>query len=38
MARGAHYPSHTMWTAWICWTLAVVAAPWLRARDADAGT
>nr|WP_316638646.1 phosphatase PAP2 family protein [uncultured Roseateles sp.] len=20
MARGAHYPSHTMWTAWICWT------------------
>lgn len=21
-ARGAHYPSHTLWTAWICWTLA----------------
>jgi membrane-associated PAP2 superfamily phosphatase len=38
MARGAHYPSHTMWTGWICWTLAVIAAPWLRARDADAGT
>ena len=38
MARGAHYPSHTMWTAWICWTLAVAAAPALRARDADAGT
>ena len=18
--RGAHYPSHTLWTAWICWT------------------
>jgi len=38
MARGAHYPSHTMWTGWICWTLAVAAAPWLRARDADAVT
>ncbi len=24
MLRGAHYPSHTMWTAWICW--AVTAA------------
>ena len=21
MARGAHYPSHTMWTAWICWVV-----------------
>jgi membrane-associated PAP2 superfamily phosphatase len=21
MARGAHYPSHTMWTAWICWAI-----------------
>lgn len=20
--RGAHYPSHTLWTAWICWTSA----------------
>lgn len=24
MARGAHYPSHTMWSAWICWTLALL--------------
>ena len=23
MARGAHYASHTMWTAWICWAMAV---------------
>ncbi len=38
LARGAHYPSHTMWTAWICWTLAVIAAPALRARNADADT
>lgn len=31
MLRGAHYPSHTMWTAWICWALSFVAAqakPW----------
>ena len=27
MARGAHYPSHTLWSAWICWTLAMLAAP-----------
>lgn len=20
MVRGAHYPSHTLWSAWICWT------------------
>lgn len=26
MLRGAHYPSHTMWTAWICWALTVAAA------------
>jgi membrane-associated PAP2 superfamily phosphatase len=31
LARGAHYPSHTMWTAWICWALTGAAAhlgPW----------
>ena len=22
-ARGAHYLSHTLWTGWICWTVAV---------------
>jgi membrane-associated PAP2 superfamily phosphatase len=22
--RGAHYPSHTLWTIWICWTIALV--------------
>lgn len=26
MLRGAHYPSHTMWTAWICWALTVAVA------------
>jgi len=24
MARGAHYPSHTMWTAWICWVICAM--------------
>lgn len=23
--RGAHYPSHTLWTAWICWILALAS-------------
>lgn len=32
LARGAHYPSHTLWTAWICWTVAFAAARLLRAR------
>ena len=22
--RGAHYMSHTLWTAWLCWTLGMV--------------
>lgn len=22
--RGAHYPSHNLWTAWICWTVALI--------------
>ena len=22
--RGAHYPSHTLWTAWICWTVGLL--------------
>jgi membrane-associated PAP2 superfamily phosphatase len=27
MLRGAHYASHTLWSAWLCWTLAMLAAP-----------
>ena len=23
LARGAHYPSHTLWSAWLCWTACV---------------
>lgn len=30
LARGAHYPSHTLWTAWICWAVSVAA--WHGAR------
>ena len=26
LARGAHYPSHTLWSAWLCWTICVIAA------------
>ena len=22
--RSAHYPSHTLWTAWICWIVALI--------------
>ena len=32
LARGAHYPSHTLWTAWVCWTVS--AAAWHAARRA----
>ncbi|MDO8419860.1 MAG: phosphatase PAP2 family protein [Rubrivivax sp.] len=24
--RGAHYPSHTLWSAWLCWAINAVAA------------
>ena len=27
MARGAHYASHTLWTAWLCWTLCALLTP-----------
>ncbi len=28
LVRGAHFVSHTLWSAWLCWTLALVAAQW----------
>ncbi|TXI19057.1 MAG: phosphatase PAP2 family protein [Roseateles sp.] len=40
MVRGAHYPSHTMWTGWLCWAATVLAAqvgPWRLRRAAAAG-
>lgn len=27
-ARGAHFASHTLWSAWLCWALCVLAARW----------
>lgn len=30
LARGAHYPSHTLWSAWLCWTLCVIGDRLLR--------
>ncbi|SFC30427.1 Membrane-associated enzyme, PAP2 (acid phosphatase) superfamily [Polaromonas sp. OV174] len=34
--RGAHYMSHTLWTAWLCWTVAAVVdlgVSWLISRQ-----
>ena len=25
LVRGAHYPSHTLWSAWLCWLICVLA-------------
>lgn len=25
--RGAHYLSHTLWSAWLCWTIASAVQP-----------
>ena len=36
LARGAHYPSHTLWSAWACWALCALAA-WLQGRRRAAG-
>lgn len=32
MARGAHYLSHTLYTAWVCWSLTAASWHALRAR------
>lgn len=26
LARGAHFPSHTLWSAWLCWSIGAMAA------------
>lgn len=28
--RGAHYPSHLLWTMWLCWAAGTITAPLLR--------
>lgn len=29
LARGAHFPSHTLWSAWICWAIGAAASRWI---------
>ena len=37
LARGAHYPSHTLWSGWLCWAICVAAVPRQRkAKSAPA--
>lgn len=40
LARGAHYPSHTLWSAWACWVLCVAASrlPALQSVSAKPST
>jgi membrane-associated PAP2 superfamily phosphatase len=38
LARGAHFASHALWSAWLCWVVCVVAAPVLAARPAPRQT
>ena len=34
LARGAHFPSHTLWSAWVCFGVNVLLAPWMSAQRA----
>lgn len=33
--RGAHYPSHTFWTAWVCWTVGLLVYHLTARRTSD---
>lgn len=33
LVRGAHFPSHTFWSAWLCWTLCAAAQTARQARS-----
>jgi membrane-associated PAP2 superfamily phosphatase len=35
LLRGAHYPSHTLWTGWLCWSLCALLAHWLPPASAS---
>lgn len=38
MMRGAHYASHSLWTAWICWTVTAISFHLSRSwREGTAG-
>ena len=32
--RGAHFPSHLLWTMWLCWAVGTVTSPLLAAESA----
>ena len=34
LARGAHFVSHTLWSAWLCWATCTLAAWWQLRRTA----
>lgn len=36
MARGAHFASHGLWTAWLCWCVAMGVHLWLRPGERSA--
>jgi membrane-associated PAP2 superfamily phosphatase len=36
--RGAHYPSHLLWTMWLCWALGTVTSPLLQPRQSTAAS
>lgn len=36
LARGAHFASHTLWSAWLCWTVCVIAWPLVQQRPSTA--
>lgn len=33
LVRGAHYPSHTLWSAWLCWSVSALAFHLLRRKE-----
>ena len=38
LARGAHFPSHTLWSGWVCFALNVALARWLPRPAAVGGS
>lgn len=37
VARGAHFPSHMVWSAAVCWAVCVMAQAWLPCPNLSAG-
>jgi membrane-associated PAP2 superfamily phosphatase len=35
LVRGAHYPSHTLWTAWLCWAICLFGHRFWQVSGAD---